>query len=83
MISSDVDYSISRYAGIGHHPLPINPLKEFLKKRLFSGNEAVCLSVCRSICRSVGNAGFFCLLGATNSVCMALFYFLTNGHSFL
>ena len=38
MISSDVEYSISRYAGIGHQPLPINPLKEFLKKGLFSPN---------------------------------------------
>ena len=59
MISSDVDYSISRYAGIGHQLLPINPLKEFLKIGHFSRNEAVCPYVCWSIRRSVGNAFFF------------------------
>ena len=73
MISSDVEYSISRYAGIGHQPLPINPLKEFLKKGHFSRNKAVCPYVCWSIRRLVGNAVFFCLLGATNAVCTAFF----------
>ncbi len=78
MISSDVEYSISRYAGIGHQPLPINPLKEFLKKGHFSRNKAVCPYVCWSIRRLVGNAVIFCLLGATNAVCTALLYFLIN-----
>ena len=81
MISSDVDYSISRYAGIGHQPLPINPLKEFLKSNFLVATKP---SVYPSVRPSVGRLVMrfcFCLLGATNAVCTALFYFLTNGQT--
>ena len=40
MLSSDGECRISRYAGIGRQPLPINPLKEILKKEIFSRDKA-------------------------------------------
>ena len=79
MISSDGQCSISRYAGIGRQPLPINPLKEILKeflvatKRLY---KRVCLAI-----RPLASWFFFGLLGATYAIYTALFYFLTDGQT--
>ena len=75
MISSDGQCSISRYAGIGRQPLPINPSKEILKKEFLVATKRlykrVCSSIGSSIVRMVGPSVasyFFDLLGATYAV---------------
>ena len=50
MISSDGQWSISRYAGIGRQPLPINPLKEILKKDFLVALKQLYKSVYLAIC---------------------------------
>ena len=49
MISSD-GQSISRYAGIGRQQLPINPLKEILKKDVLVATKQLYKRVYLAIC---------------------------------
>ena len=49
MISSDGQCSISRYAGIGRQLLPINLLKEILKKELLVATKRLYKRVCLAI----------------------------------
>ena len=49
MISSDGQCSISRYAGIGRQPLPINPLKEILKKEFLVATKQLYKRFCLAI----------------------------------
>ena len=79
MISSDGQCSISRYAGIGRQPLPIDPLKEILKKEFLVATKRLYKRVCLAIRLLV--SWFFGLLGATYAIYTALFYFLTDGQT--